>query len=47
MLLGDKDYINNVKALFKESFHGPDLEYMYTNQEIAPAKKAAGYWFDL
>lgn len=45
ILIGDTTYIQNVKQLFKESFHGPDPEFIFTEEEISPEKKATGYWY--
>lgn len=42
-LIGEASHLERVKAVFKESFHGPDSQYLYFNDEIAECKKVTGY----
>lgn len=43
ILVGEPEHLEKVKIVFKESFHGPDPQYQYFNEEIAESKKATGY----
>lgn len=42
-LIGESSHLDRVKMVFKESFHGPDSQFLFFDEEIVESKKVGSY----
>jgi hypothetical protein len=46
IMIGNKQQLQRVQAIFKESMFGPDPDQLYIDEEICPERKELGYHID-
>jgi hypothetical protein len=46
VMIGNKQQLQRVQTIFKESMFGPDPEQLYIDEEICPVRKSLGYKID-